>query len=635
MPGKVKILPETVQNMIAAGEVVERPASVVKELVENALDAGARNISVEVEDGGHRLIRVSDDGSGMNEDDLVLALERHATSKVASIDDVFKVSSMGFRGEALPSIASVSRTLIASCPAGDTAAHEVLVEGGLTKRLSPAKARKGTLVEVRDLFFNTPARRKFLKKPPYENRQTIETMIRLALAWPAIGFRLQVDGLISFTAHPGQTLHDRILDIFAEGWGKKLLPVKRDTTEGLSVDGYIAAPPKISRNRASLYILVNNRWIRDYKLATALARAAKGFFPAEGYPCGVVNLRLDPERIDVNVHPAKEEVRFDHEDLVKNAAIAALRDALRHNLGPDGAAPATAHAPPTMPPPLHPQQPVPASRTGAPDREGARMHNAETPRGAPDFRARKDDWSGFDAQTMRERVRAGGAPDKQRSGLFEPGPAPTTGVPSPAAEPPPETEPQKTLFQGERYRYLGPVFDRQFILMEGPEGLLVIDPHALHERWNFDRLVAGKRGLTGERLLMPLTLALSPLETAGAREAASILEEHGFALTILPPNRLEIRAAPAYLKPGEVETLVRQVLSETENAGMVMEERRERLLASLACRASVLLGKHLPEEEIETLIDRFFNGGQLPTCPHGRPTSFVITIGEVTRRMGR
>ncbi|MDR3077761.1 MAG: DNA mismatch repair endonuclease MutL, partial [Planctomycetota bacterium] len=326
--GRIAVLPETVQNKIAAGEVIERPASVVKELVENSLDAGAGLAAVEMEEGGHRLIRVSDDGCGMDESDLVASLERHATSKIHEVEDIFRIATFGFRGEALPSIASVSRLGIVSCPEGCAEGRELLAEGGKLTRLSPAPPTRGTRIEVRDIFFNTPARRKFLRQPASENSQAGEVITRLALGNPQASFRLQVNGRITLAVRPASSQLERIGDIFGREAAERLVPFAREVAEGLSIHGFFAKPPRSGRNSRSVYILMNRRWIRYPALARTVADAFQGALPPREYPFAIINLDLDPARVDVNVHPAKEEVRFEREGLLLSGARQAILEAL-------------------------------------------------------------------------------------------------------------------------------------------------------------------------------------------------------------------------------------------------------------------------------------------------------------------
>ena len=634
------MLPETVQNKIAAGEVIERPASVVKELAENAVDAGATMVAVELEEGGHRLIRVSDDGNGMDEEDLVACMQRHATSKINDVDDIFRISTFGFRGEALPSIGSVSRMNITSCPAGGAEGRELVVEAGKLVRVSPAAPRKGTRVEVRDIFFNTPARRKFLRQPASEGTRASEILTRLALGNPGCGFRLQTNGRITLAVNPAATLLDRIGDLFGQDMAARLVPFSNDIADGLPIDGYFARPPFSRRNSTDIYILVNRRWIRYYGLAKAMADAFQGILPPREYPFAIVNLTVDPARVDVNVHPTKEEVRFEQQNILVGGVKRAIREALEKV----ATLPTIATVTPGRGTP-------PAARDAAARETSPAFvpsNGTQKKLDMPGNFARRgtSDFSGLDLDAIRERIR--GDERREPSGaqpLSDASvPQPSTVESTPSTTPTPPSRSETAATPGELsvdtirpggHRILGQAGGK-YILVDGPDGILLVDPHALHERWNYDRLVEErKRGVASARLLLPLDFHLSPAEAASAQEAVPSLAEYGFEFQLPEPNRMVVTAAPTYIPRSKLEVLIRQILADVGDAGEAMEAAREKLLASLACRSSVLLGKSLPDEEILSLLDRFFNQGQMPTCPHGRPTAIRIGWDELARRFGR
>ncbi len=618
--GVIQVLPETVQNKIAAGEVIERPASVVKELAENAMDAGATLVEVELEEGGHRLIRVSDNGCGMDEEDLVASMQRHATSKIRDVDDIFAIHTFGFRGEALPSIGSVSRLAIATGRGNDTDGHELLVEGGHVVRLSPAPPRRGTRVEVRDIFFNTPARRKFLRQPTSEGTRTAEILTRLALGNPTIGFRYQNGDRITLSVRPAPDQLARAGDIFGKQIAERLVSFSGDIAEGLAVSGYFAKPPYGCKTTKDIYILVNKRWIRYYGLAKAVSEAFAGILPPREHPFAIINLEVDPSRVDVNVHPAKEEVRFEQERILIGGVRRAIRDALSGLASIPTAALVG---------------PAPTAGLSRPVAQDQRSAAAPLSAGNPDQRAmgmsasfsRQTDLRSVDFDQVREAMRAVDA----NVPAPEPGNAPVPSHPEPAAAPVANMQ----VGHISQHRVIGQVGGK-YIVIDSPDGLLMVDPHALHERWNYDRLVEErKRGGTGKRLLLPVEMHLSPAEIAAAEEAVPALEQYGFVCEVPEPTLLKVTAVPSFIPPGRVEKLIRQVLADVGEAGPTLEAARDSLLASLACRSSVLLGRTLPEEEMLSLLDRFFHQGQLPTCPHGRPTAIRIGWDELGRRFGR
>ena len=638
---EIRVLPETVQNKIAAGEVIERPASVVKELVENAMDAGAVQVSVELEEGGHRLIRVSDDGSGMDEADLVASLGRHATSKIRDVDDIFNIATFGFRGEALPSIGSVSRMAIATCLRDAAEGHEILVEGGRTVRLSPAPPRKGTRIEVRDIFFNTPARRKFLRNPSSEGTRTGEVLTRLALGNPHVGFRLQIGDRITLAVKPAATQLDRIGDIFGRETASRLVPFSGDIADGLAVTGFFARPPESRRNSTGIYVLVNRRWIKYYGLAKAVADAFHGTLPPREYPFAVINLEVDPARVDLNVHPAKEEVRFEQERLL----ISGVRRAIRAGLESVASVPTVVNLTaetPGMPAPFPERSPTPFPPPAMPSGNFAASSSrpASPEQGkfgmASEFaRPRNRDFSGIDLAAARDRLRGGESVPASGSSPIQPDAGDKAGISTESPAVSQTAGNDVAVGAVGQHRILGQAGGK-YIVVDGPEGLLLVDPHALHERWNFDRLreERGKAGIA-QRLLLPLELHLSPSEAAAAVEALPNLAEYGFAFTLPEPTRLVVTEAPSFVPAAKLENLIRQVLDDVADADTTLASARERLLASLACRSSVLLGKALPEEDMLLLLDRFFKLGQLPTCPHGRPTAIRIGWEELGRRFGR
>lgn len=659
---RINRLPEVVQNKIAAGEVVERPASVVKELVENSLDAGATSITVEIEEGGMRLLRVSDDGRGMGAQNLELCIERHATSKIREVEDIFHIRTMGFRGEALPSIGAVSRLSISSCLPGEAAARCLRLTGGNKEGISPAPPRRGTVVEVRDLFFNTPARRKFMKSPAAEVAAISETLTRLALANPQIGFCLSNNRkrVLELPAH--EDLRARICALF--GKNLRLLPVERSCGEDgeLVVSGFCARPPESRANSRFIYTFMNQRWIRHPGLARAVAEAYQGSLPPRRYPFAVLRLEIDPARIDVNAHPTKEIVRFENESLIVGGTCKAVREALAgasfineveqarstegaQELRTRAAEAAAAyisnnrHTPQAMPPrqPQANARSIPHEAGHAP---GARPHSAmhgqpHAPR--PPFTDREH----FPPrpQVIPQNL-PGSLPQSWRDDAENTN---TNGNAGRHAMPPHGTDvrdaggesaqvQQDMLVEGlQGLRFIGQAGQR-YLLVERADGLLLVDQHALHERWNYDRLRERRREIAGQRLLLPLQLTLTPAEAATAGHAAGLLREMGFELTQAGENELVISAHPEIIPAHKIEQAVRDVLSDLEQTPL--EDFEQHLCASLACHSAVLFGKALAPEACLALLEKY-RDGQLLSCPHGRPTSIFYSWQELASRFGR
>ncbi len=601
-PPRIRVLHEVVRNKIAAGEVVERPASVVKELAENALDAGATRVAVELEQGGQRLVRVTDDGCGMDEANLVRAVERHATSKIADVDDIFHITTMGFRGEALPSIGSISRLNLLSAPRDAQTGHQLVMEGGKILRVTPAPPRGGTTVEVRDLFYNTPARRKFLKSASAEVAAIGETITRLALAHPGVGFVLTHNGGTSLDLPPHNSLAERIATLFGNQLAARLRVV--DFAAGpLTIEGFAAAPPESRPNSRGVYLFLNRRWIRHPGLARVIADAYRGSLPPRRYPFTVLYLRIDPEQVDVNVHPTKEEVRFENENLLCGSARRAVESALVQSGGFGAPSAPTSIEPASSPPPPA------SSRFGGPATRAAEP--PQTYRAAPHL----EPTAGRNIPVL---------------------------TPSEARE---RVEPTSTEADGERQqtlpqmpmskrRFLGQAGEK-YLLLEDEEGLLLVDQHALHERWNYEKLQDRHRPLLSQQILTPVRIDLSVFEAARVDEALPLLREFGFALERVDGQAVAVTAHPEIVKPNTLAQVVRDVLHDLEGASETMSALRDKLLASLACRAAVLFGTPLPPAACLGLLEKLEEAKKPLTCPHGRPTTVRLAWDELAARFGR
>lgn len=671
-PRTIRILPDVVQNKIAAGEVVERPASVVKELAENAIDAGATRISIEMEEGGQRLIRVADDGCGMDESNLLRAIERHATSKIEDVDDIFRIATMGFRGEALPSIGAVSRLRITTCPHDAEEGHQLLVEGGRIERVAPASPKPGTIVEVRDLFFNTPARRKFMKSPSAEVAATHETVTRLALAYPHVAFRVDQGGRRSMEVPAHESLADRIVCLFGRDLTRRLIPVSHTGAEGaVRIQGYCAAPPESRANSRGIYILLNKRWIRHPGLMRMVVDAYRGALPPRRYPFAVLCLTVDTASVDVNVHPAKEEVRFENESMIVGLTRRAVEAALRERLGHHASGmPGAVGADPAASPHGtggHTGQaddlscqtaPADARQVGARQppgtSDGAAHSHASAPTGAAPTHANhvRDTVSAPSASSCEvpsTSTPPAGMPASSAGGSSDASPPGAQAHPSQSTTPSaservagdrsPAVPVGVVSAQGQldveaaRFHLLGQVGGR-YLVLEDAEGMLLVDPHALHERWNYERLLAREKSILSQRMLIPCEVHLTATEAARAEEALPFLRGCGFQAD-LEDATLVVRAHPDFVRPGGIDRFIRDVLADLDDAGERVRDLRETLAASMACRASVLFGQTLPEESCLAVLEAFHRTEQPTTCPHGRPTFIRMNWNELAQRFGR
>ena len=590
-PKPVRLLSEALANQIAAGEVVERPASVLKELCENSLDAGAERLTIEVTGAGRRLIRVVDNGWGMTPDDLLMALERHATSKLDQEQDLEAVATLGFRGEALPSIAAVSKILLRSRTHQAETGCQVRAVGGVIRQVEEVGCPPGTVVEVRDLFFNTPARRKFLKSRITENGHLGETVLRLALARPQVAVRYSNGGKLIWDLPPEKDTAARAAALLGREAAAQMVPLNQDA--GVFHLGGLAGLPSLSRRAADqIYTFVNGRYVRDRVLLHAVAEAYRGILPEGRRPVVVLYLEMDPALVDVNVHPAKTEVRFRRQKEVHDGLVQALRQGL-------------ARQPETT---RHPAPPAPAPKptpSAAPRPLGPASGPAP---GGPRAEAMPPPPAGEDTP-------AGGAP---------------LGGPRPGA---------RALFgpAGE-LSVLGQLHGL-YIVCASPQGLVIVDQHAAHERLNYEEMKRSlRRGpLASQGLLTPATLELSPQEAAWAQAQAGDWGRLGLEISPFGGNTWMIAAVPAVLAGRDPVPVVRDLLSELSAAGVPAgtPEFLEVALRSLACRSSLKSGQRLERRELEDLVQR---AAALPppvTCPHGRPVFLTISSQELARHFKR
>jgi len=596
---KVRVLPPELADQIAAGEVVERPASVVKELVENAIDAGARRIDVEIDGGGRRLIRVVDDGSGMPPPDARLALRRHATSKIAAADDLWRLGTFGFRGEALPSIAAVSRLVLTTREPTAAAGFRLTVEAGIETDAREAGVPAGTQVEVRDLFFNTPARAKFLKSDATEKANVSEAMLRLALAHPGVHFRLRVAGAVALDLPPHRDLGERVRAALARR-GAGVLHEASGEEGGHRVRAFLAGPDEASNTTRSTFLFVGGRFIRDRSLLHALALGYGAVLEKGRYPLAALFLDLPGGDVDINVHPQKMEVRF--------ARAQEVYAAVRHVVGA-----AIARAP--------------------------WLRTADAARPIRTF-SQPPPWRVTASQPEEPMVVTAGARSFSTAPVQRPLPLRASGLADrddamPAAgEAAAWSAPH--FFSG--LTYVGQVH-RTYLVCEARDEVVLVDQHAAHERVAYSRLRAAhaRRQMPRQQLLFPIPIEVDPSEAAAA-ESTEALAALGFELARSGPAEVVVRAVPEPLRGADPKPLVREVLAELAE-GTPLDatdlERVDRILATIACHSVVRAGDALGRAEALSLLAQLDEVDLRSHCPHGRPVVLRLPLGEIERRFGR
>ncbi len=611
----IRLLSETTANRIAAGEVVERPAAAVKEIVENALDAGASRIAVVLEGGGMDRILVEDDGIGMDAADLALAIQRHATSKLPEEATLFRIATLGFRGEALPSIGAVARLSITSRPAGG-AAHRLIVEGGHVGAVTPAAGAPGTRVEVRDLFFATPARRKFLRHPRTEADHAIEAVRRLALAWPEVAFRVETDGREALSL-PATDQAGRIHQILGPGFAAAAVPVEA-VGAAFDLRGLIALPSFTRPTSMGQHLVVNRRPVRDPLLRVALRVAYRELIAERRHPVAALFLDVPPESVDVNVHPMKTELRFREGEQLRGAMISALRRALAVGAGAAVATAVVGFAPPG------------ANETAAASGDAAAQPNSATdpvwhstrPPGAPGA-----SMAGFGEGTAAFPPLHAGPAVQHPLGLGFAPPA----RPQPLSGRVPDAHPLG--------RALAQILDT-YVLAEAPDGALVlVDQHAAHERLTHEALNAQlvDGGVRAQPLLLPAVVDLPARDAARLLEHAEALGRLGLDIEGFGAGAVLVRAMPALLGAPDPAPLLRDLAEELAELGEAasLQRRLDAAVARLACHGSVRAGRRLLPAEMDALLRAMEATPRAATCSHGRPTVLRLDAAALERMFGR
>ena len=643
---RIRILAEAVANKIAAGEVVERPASVVKELLENALDAGAKTIRVETEVGGKRMIRVIDDGHGMTHDDALLAFERHATSKLRSADDLLSISTLGFRGEALPTIAAVSRLLLETRDESEAEGTRIEFAGGKLVSVKPAGLPAGTTISVAALFYCVPARRKFLKSDTTELGHIASLVTHYALANPDKQFVLTTPTQEIINCPPAEKLADRVYQLFGRQAMDELVEIppasaafraaitepeleSGEESASLTVRGFTSRPEVQRPNRNGIYVFVNRRLVRDRLILHAIHEAYRNILPPTVFPATLLFLEMPYTAVDVNVHPSKIEVRFRHSSFVHDFVRDSIRMALSHNRAlatfpaaqatPATPGPAPAFAPPaaatSFAAPAVPGLPAaPGSRDGA-IAIGQGFELTEAPLRPQAGRLGFDPSQGIEigagaanfAEQFREAARTRQEPEADPGSI-------------------------STL------KPLGQV-NNSFIVAVNGEGLWIVDQHVAHERVLFEQHLAARRSgqLAGQRLLVPLVIELSPRQFAIFDQIAEELAENGFEVSPMGPRTVAIQAAPAGVAGSDAEKLLQEILDgiESENQAVSLETVQRKIAASTACRAAIKAYMPLDQPKMEWLLAELSRAEYPMSCPHGRPVLLRYSVKEIEKAFKR
>ncbi len=689
--GRIRVLPDQVANQIAAGEVVDRPASVVKELLENALDAGASKIRVEVEAGGRRLIRVADDGHGMNRDDALLAFERHATSKLRTANDLLSIATLGFRGEALPSIASVARVKLETATGEEVAGTVIEIAGGKILRVEESALPRGTTIAVADLFFNTPARRKFLRAESTELAHVTALVTHYALAHPEKHFELVSASHTLVSAPPVSRVAERIYQIFGKDTLAQLLsvaaetplqhaglpeppPWKKDPDEAvrdpgvLRITGFYSKPELQKLNRNSIYVFVNKRLIRDRLLIHAITEAYRNVIPPTSFPVVLLFLELPPEEVDVNVHPAKTEVRFRQQSLIHDFVRDSIRNSLIQSRPAAGFLAALDSAPlaspSLMPPAISPSHGLPESTSATttvaePDGfeaaaidSGAAVPFQLTPKMPTPVSGRLS----FDRGPSAEN-----GPDPQFLGDAAAAFLQTTGtsfiqdcspsIPDSATYTSSEAletaqvEAEQAASNLNHLRSLRPLgqLRESFILATGEDGLWIIDQHVAHERILFEKILRDRQveQIQRQRLLMPMLVELKPWQIVVFARIAEELEKSGFEVEPFGPQTLAIKAAPVGLEGAELERALTEVIEQSaadpneHTQNQPLTALRTRIAASIACHSAIKINTPLDPARMEWLLLELSKTEHPTSCPHGRPIALLYSWKDIQRAFHR
>ena len=599
MKNRIQILPENLANQIAAGEVVERPASVVKELIENSLDASASEVFVEIEKGGKTLIKVTDNGYGMKKDDAFLCLERHATSKVSNAEDLFALHTMGFRGEALPAIASVTRLRLTTRSVDDETGWQIYAEGGTIRQADAIGVAPGTVVEIRNLFFNTPGRRKFLRKDETEFGHIADVVSRLALSRPDIHFRLLHNGRNVLEAYRHNRLEERAAAMLGRNVAADLLTVEADSGNGEMLIGLLGTPGISRSSTNNIYTYINGRFVRDRVVQHAILEAYRSLLEKRRYPIAVLFIDMPPESVDVNVHPTKHEVRFRNQQQVHDFIVTSLRDRLQQ-VSFEPARVSSAFQPsPFSPPPV----------TSDPQTPEQRVYRERVQESLAAFNDKV-----ASVPTIAAISTVKGEIDGWSSGR------------------------QETQYLPEGWRLIGQYLN-SYLLCQADDELVLIDQHAAHERIGFERLrkQLASDGIESQALLFPMVLELEHREAAVLAEHLDDFARFGFEVEAFGGRSFTVKSVPALVADVDVERLVRDLAAELNEIGRAaqLDDEIERVLAVLACHSMVRANQALSQSEMQQLLHDLAAIEFGSCCPHGRPIMHRLSKREVEKLFHR
>ncbi len=614
---KITVLPADVANKIAAGEVVERPAAVIKELVENSLDAGARKIVIEVDAGGRQLMRVSDDGEGMSRDDAELAVKRHATSKIKTARDIDAIMTLGFRGEALPSIAAVSQFELLTCHRESGKATKIAIDGGKNIRVSDAGRAPGTTITIKRLFYCVPARAKFLKTTATELSHIGKFIHSVALAWPHIGFKYVVDNNVHFDLPPQQedtdfitALKTRIVQLRGSDLAEDLIPVEY-FQDNYVVTGFISTMSRSVLTRQEFHFFVNKRPVRCPWLSSVVKRAYGTLLPVDRFPYVFLFLQIPPGAVDVNIHPAKREVRFGKEFAVQSAISTAIMETLRDN----NKAPRVAFSN------------APAKQTPNSSGDVKEIKQVTTPKSPWSTKLTVDEWKKLYGVKTEKEVLGGDTTNIA---------AETDAFPETKSEAGPSQ-----ILNSDVIKASGQISEAYIVaqISGARNGIVLIDQHAAHERINFDAVVKAMEEDKAPRqgLLMPEIIHLSSEQAAIINERLPELKKAGFDVESFGADAFKVDAVPGFMNSGNLDSMFADLANDFLEVGKStrIEEIRKRMALVLVCRASVKFNQKLSLQEMQTLIDKLMATETPWTCPHGRPTMIVIPFDELEKRFGR